>query len=87
MAIHWDAVPESLPSVVANMKTGAQTILHAICLVVFFFTLATNEVSQRLKFLCTTRLDSARIVKNITRMIGKYKFIIDDVLAALAPCQ
>ena len=53
----------------------------------FFPTLATNEFSQSLEFLCATRLDSARIVKNITRMIGEHKFIVDGVLASLARCQ
>jgi hypothetical protein len=46
-----------------------------------------NELLQSLKFLYTTRLDSARIVKNVTHMIGKHKFMIDAVLASLAPCQ
>jgi hypothetical protein len=53
----------------------------------FFSTLATNEFSQSLELLCTTRLDSARIVKNVARMIGEHKFIVDVVLASLARCQ
>ena len=44
-----------------------------------------NELSQSLKFFCATRLDSARIVKNVTRMFGEHKFIVDGVLASLAP--
>ena len=39
------------------------------------------------EFLCATRLDSARIVKNITRMIGERKFLVDDELTSLARCQ
>ena len=46
-----------------------------------------NELFQSLEFLRATRLDSTRIVKNITRMIGEHKFVIDEVLASLAPCQ
>jgi hypothetical protein len=46
-----------------------------------------NEFSQSLEFLCATALDSARIVKNVTRMIGEHKFIVDGVLASLARCQ
>jgi hypothetical protein len=51
----------------------------------FFSTLATNELSQCVKFLCATRLDSARIMKNVTRMIGEHEFIVDGVLASLVP--
>ena len=47
--------------------------------------LATNEVFQNLEFFCATRLDSTRIVKNVTCMIGEYKFVIDGVLASLTP--
>jgi hypothetical protein len=43
-----------------------------------------NEFLQSLEFLCATALDSARIVKNVTRMIGEHKFIVDSVLASLA---
>jgi hypothetical protein len=50
----------------------------------FCSTLVTNEFSQSLEFLCATRLDSARIVKNIARMIGEHKFIVDVVLASLS---
>jgi hypothetical protein len=44
-----------------------------------------NEFFQSLEFLCATRLDSARIVKNVTGMIGEDKFIVDGVLASLRP--
>ena len=44
-----------------------------------------NEFFQNLEFLCATRLDSTRIVKNVACMIGEYKFIIDGVLASLTP--
>ena len=50
----------------------------------FLSALATNELSQSVEFLCATALDSARIVKNVTRMIGKHKFVVDDVLASLS---
>ena len=46
-----------------------------------------NEFSQSLEFLCATALDSARIVKNVTCMIGEHKFIVNGVFAPLAPCQ
>ena len=45
----------------------------------------TNEFSQNLEFFCATRLDPTRIVKNVTCMIGEHKFVIDGVLASLAP--
>ena len=48
-----------------------------------------NELFQCVEFLCSTGLDSARIVKDVTRMIGEHKFMVDDVLAPLQPlaCQ
>jgi hypothetical protein len=52
----------------------------------FLDTLAMNEFFQSLEFLCATRLDSTRIVKNVTRMIGEHKFIIDGMLASLKAC-
>ena len=52
----------------------------------FFLTaLALNEFIQNLEFFCATRLDSTRIVKDVTRMIGEHKFIVDGVLASLRP--
>jgi hypothetical protein len=51
-----------------------------------FSTLAPNEFLQNLEFLFATRLDSPRIVKNVARMIGEHKFVVDRVLASLAPC-
>ena len=45
--------------------------------------LATNEIFQNLEFFYATRLDSTRIVKNVTCMIGEHEFIIDGVLASL----
>jgi hypothetical protein len=51
-----------------------------------FSTLASNEFLQNPEFLCAPRLDSPRIVKNVTVMIGEHEFIIDVVLASLAPC-
>ena len=46
-----------------------------------------NEFSQYLEFLCATALDSARIVKNVTRKIGEHNFIVNGGLASLARCQ
>jgi hypothetical protein len=46
-------------------------------------TLAPNEFLQNFKFFCATRLDSTRIVKNVTRMTGEREFIIDTVLSPL----
>ena len=49
-----------------------------------FSTLAPNECSQDLEFLFVTSLDSLRIVKNITLVIGEDKLVVDPVLASLA---
>ena len=49
-------------------------------------TLAFNEFLQNPKFFYATRLDSPRIVKNVTVMIGEDKFVVDIVLASLALC-
>jgi hypothetical protein len=51
-----------------------------------FSTLASNEVFQDLEFLFVTGLDSLRVVKDITRMIGEHKRVVDAVLASLASC-
>ena len=50
-----------------------------------FLALASNEIFQDLEFVNAPRLDSLRIVKDITRMIGEHEFIVDLVLAPLAP--
>ncbi len=52
-----------------------------------FSTLASNELLQNPKFLYTARLNSARVVKHVARMIGEYEFVIDRVLASLALCS
>jgi hypothetical protein len=52
-----------------------------------FFALVLNEFLQNSKFLCATRLDSARIVKNVARMIEEHEFIVDTVLSPLEPCS
>ena len=49
-----------------------------------FSALALNEIFQDLEFLNATRLDSLRIVKDITRVIGENEFVVDLVLAPLA---
>jgi aryl carrier-like protein len=51
-----------------------------------FSTLASNEFFQDLEFLFVTGLDSLRIVKNITLVIGEHKRVVDAVLASLASC-
>ena len=53
---------------------------------VLFSTLALNETFQDHMCLLVTRLDSSRIVKNIALVIGKYKLIVDAMLASLASC-
>ena len=50
-----------------------------------FFALAFNEIFQDLEFVNAARLDSPRIVKDITRMIREHKFIVNLVLASLTP--
>ena len=52
----------------------------------FLTTLALNEFFQNLEFFYATRLDSTRIVKDVTSMVGEHKFIVDGVLASLRPC-
>jgi hypothetical protein len=51
-----------------------------------FSTLALNKFFQDLEFLFVTSLDSLRIVKNITLVIGEHKRVVDAVLASLASC-
>ena len=46
--------------------------------------LASNEIFQDLEFVNATRLDPLRIVKDITRVVGKNEFVVDFVLASLA---
>ena len=53
---------------------------------IFLATLASNELFQNLEFFYATRLDSTRIVKGVTCMIGEHKFIVDGVLASLRLC-
>jgi hypothetical protein len=48
-----------------------------------FSALASNEVFQDLEFLLVTRLDSLRIVKNITCVIREHKLVIDPVFPSL----
>ena len=50
-----------------------------------FYTPASNEFLQNLEFACATRLDPARIMKNVAIMIREHKFVVDVVLASLAP--
>ena len=52
----------------------------------FLATLALNEFLQNPEFFYATRLDSTRIVKDVTSMVGEHKFIVDGVLASLRPC-
>jgi ubiquinone/menaquinone biosynthesis C-methylase UbiE len=51
-----------------------------------FSTLASNEVFQDLEFLFVTCLDSLRVVKDITLVIGEHERVVDAVLASLASC-
>ena len=51
-----------------------------------FSTLASNEFLQNLEFFSATRLNSPRIVKNVTVMIGEHEFVVDIVLASLSLC-
>ena len=52
-----------------------------------FSTLALNEFLQNLEFFSATTLDSPRIVKNVTVIIGEDKFVVDIVLASLSLCS
>jgi hypothetical protein len=51
-----------------------------------FSTLAPNEFFQGFELLFVASLDSLRIVKNITPVIGEHKFVVDAVLASLVSC-
>jgi hypothetical protein len=51
-----------------------------------FSTLALNEFLQNPEFFRATRLDAPRIVKNVTLIVGEHKFVVNTVLASLAPC-
>jgi hypothetical protein len=44
----------------------------------------SNESLHNLQFIDATSLESAGIVKNVSVMIGEYKFILNAVLATLA---
>ena len=48
-----------------------------------FPTLALNKIFQDLKFLLVAGLDSLRIVKNVTFVIGEDKLVVNPVLASL----
>ena len=50
-----------------------------------FSALASNEIFQDMEFVNAARLDSLRIVEDITRVIGENEFVVDLVLAPLAP--
>ena len=50
-----------------------------------FSALASNKIFQDLEFVNAARLDSLRIVKDITRVIGENEFVVDLVFAPLAP--
>ena len=50
-----------------------------------FYTPALDEFLQNTEFVCASRLDSARVVKNVATMIGEHKFVLDGVLASLTP--
>ena len=90
MAVHWDAVPNAMTitgwSAVAVVKREPKPYCMQFVSQSFLATLALNEFFQNLEFFYATRLDSARIVEDVTRMIGEHKFIIDGVLASLRPC-
>ena len=58
-----------------------QSVLQSV-----FSTLAVDKFLQDLEFLFVTRLDSLRIVKNITLVVGEDKLVVDPVLASLAVC-
>ena len=51
-----------------------------------YSTLATNKFFQGLESLFVTCLYSLRIMKNITRVIGKHNLVVDAVLPSLATC-
>ena len=60
---------------------GMQSIAQLL-----FAAFALNEFLQNLEFLRASCLDSARVVKNVTLMIGEHEFVVDSVLASLGPC-
>jgi hypothetical protein len=58
-----------------------QSVSQSLCC-----TLVSNEFLQNFEFLRATRLDSTRIVKNVTLMTGEHKLVVDSVFASLALC-
>ena len=87
MAVHWDAVPQNRTVSRRNSENreskpySMQSVFQPP-----FSTLASNEVFQDLELLYATRLYSLGIMKHITLMVGEHQFVVDQVLAALAPC-
>ena len=84
--VHWDAEPQMGPSVViiVIIRESKPYSMYSVSQSLFS-TLASNEFPQNFEFICATRLDSTRIVKNVTRVIGEHKFVIDCMLASLTP--
>ena len=88
MAIHWNAVPENHDcQLLQTWKRKCEPYRMQFFSQWVSSTFATNELFQNLEFFCATALDSARIVKNVSRMIGELKFVIDAVFASLTPCS
>ena len=51
-----------------------------------FPTLASNKIFQDFEPLLIACLYSLRIVKDIAKVIGEHKLVIDAMLASLASC-
>ena len=64
-----------------SKPNGMQSITQLL-----FATFVLNEFLQNPEFLRATCLDSTRIVKNVTLMVGQHEFVVDSVLASLGSC-
>jgi hypothetical protein len=71
--------------VIVNTRESKPYRMQSL-LQLFFSALASNKFLQNFEFLRATRLDSTRIVKNITVMVGEYKLVVDPMFASLALC-
>ena len=87
MAVHRDAVPETMIVSCRYRRNRDKPYRMQLVLQSLSSTFASNKIFQDLEFLFITRLNSLRIVKNITLVIGKHNLVFDAVLASLASCS
>ena len=86
MAVHRDAVPNTIIVSYYYHRNRDKPYRVQFVSQSLFSTLASNKIFQDLESLLIARLYSLGIMKNIARVIGKYYFVVDAVLASLASC-